>query len=63
MKYIDLLTVVPADSQKDTLWISYLGDSLARDLFSKIRRLSSFLKAEETTFDAVMANHLGPEGS
>ena len=67
MKYIDLLTVVPADRQKDTLWISYLGDSLARDLFhaaaQRFGGYHPFLKAEETTFDAVMGNHLGPEGS
>lgn len=66
MKYIDLLTIVPADPKKETLWISYLGDSLARDLFhaaaQRFGGYHPFLKAEETTFDAVMANHLGPEG-
>ena len=67
MKYIDLITIVPADAKKETLWISYLGDSLARDLFhaaaQRFGGYHPFLKAEETTFDAVMANHLGPEGT
>ena len=66
MKFIDLFAIEPADPKKDTLWISYLGDSLARDLFhaaaQRFGGYHPFLKAEETTFDAVMANHLGPEG-
>ena len=54
MKYIDLITIVPADAKKETLWISYLGDSLARDLFhaaaQRFGGYHPFLKAEETTF-------------
>ena len=43
MKFIDLNDIGPPAKNVSHVWISYMGDSLARDLFyASIQRLSGY---------------------
>ena len=57
-------TLVPTKPEKESLWITYVGDSVVRDLFhagaQRFGGYHAFLKSEQTTYDTLKPMHLGP---
>ena len=57
-------TLVPGRPDKDSFWITYMGDSVVRDLFhagaQRFGGYHAFLKSEQTIYDTLKPMHLGP---